>query len=114
MDMQADHLRGSFKVLLWLCLPHGLGTNVAAYPELCRNKIRLFNQVEEYYKEWFQVPDQEVCTEAQQESFLREHPELEPRLTHSGHWRPGDTGLVSPPFSPANPQINRAVMGSFH
>ena len=97
---------GILKSFFGFWLPHGLGSDVTAFPDLCRERVKFFNEVEEHYKEWFQVPDLEVCTEAQQDSFLRAHLELEPRLEFSGHWQPGDPGLSSPPLSPTNPQIS--------
>ena len=48
-------------------LPHGLGSKVVdvdAFASFLRGKLKLFNGIEELFKEWFQVPDAELCTEA--------------------------------------------------
>ena len=90
-------------------LPHGLGSDPLAFPQLIRKKIGAFNSIERVYKQWFDIPDTEICTEENQDTFLRQAPEREPRLKYSGHWHPEDA-IVSPPLTPTAPEIT-SLMG---
>ena len=94
-------------------LPHGLGSNLDLYAEKIRESIKRFNQVEYWYKTWFQVPDDELQTEVEQDSFLRKNPQRQPGLKHSGHWTP-ELAPVSPPLSPSDPRLQNTFFQSLH
>jgi hypothetical protein len=70
-------------------LPKGLGPDWPNWPEQIVDKfMSRFWAVEKAYKDFYAVPDDILVEERHQAEFLRRHSEREPRLKHSGHWKP--------------------------
>jgi hypothetical protein len=70
-------------------LPSGLGPDTSNWPEQIVEKfMSRFWAVEKAYKDFYMIPDSILVEERYQAEFLRRHSEREPRLKHSGHWKP--------------------------
>ena len=91
-------------------LSRGPGTNKDEYGDKIHEAVGLFNKIEFYYMTYFKISDDELILEAQQDGVFRTNPRREPRLKHSGHWRPGP--LTSPLPSPVSEPIQN-IMAAF-
>ena len=71
-------------------LPHGLGTDTAQWPEMMMGRIRRFWRIASMWRDYHGLSQDEYPLEEDQDTFLRENPQLEPGRKHSGNWRPGE------------------------
>ena len=84
-------------------LPHNLGPDMKSYPEQIVGRLNIFKDIERIYKQLYQLDDEELVLEEEQDSYFRRNPALQPRLKHSGSWMPGMP--ISPPMSPTHPSL---------
>ncbi|RFU28308.1 hypothetical protein B7463_g8043, partial [Scytalidium lignicola] len=70
-------------------LPNGLGPDKLNWSkEIVHKFMSRFWAVEKAYKDFHAIPDDILVEECHQAGFLRRHSDREPRLKHSGHWKP--------------------------
>ncbi|KZF21188.1 hypothetical protein L228DRAFT_284252 [Xylona heveae TC161] len=105
-------MAGTSKSYFGFWLPHGVGENrnERTLATKIRAALNKFNQVESCYKQYFQLSDDELLLEIQQDPYLRSHPNRQPRFKHSGQWVEGYP--ASPPLSPTDPSI-QSIFSSF-
>ncbi|KAL9105278.1 MAG: hypothetical protein Q9227_009517 [Pyrenula ochraceoflavens] len=69
-------------------LPSGLGPNVRTYPKKIAKRMERFNCVEGVYKALFNIDDEDLVLEHEQDTYLRRNPMKRPWYKTPGSWRP--------------------------
>ena len=68
-------------------LPHGLGdADDEEFGRLLREHVNRFNEIERVFREYFQIPQDEIYLEREQQAFFDRSPQKLPGWKRSGDW----------------------------